>query len=180
VISKKTSQPVPESVERIDHVHGSPAAKVVVVEYGDFECPSCLQAYPGVKIILRRFGDQLRFVFRHFPLAEVHPHAEMAAEAAEAAAAQGKFWQMHDLLFENQRHLKANSLRSYAQKLELELDRYDREMKEHAYLQRIQEHIASGTARGVRHTPTFFVDGEAIEVSFGMERLHEAIQRSVR
>ena len=87
---------------------------MTVVEYGDFECPSCGQAYPAVKMLLKRFGDRVRFVYRHLPLVEVHPHAELAAEAAEAAGAQHKFWQMHDLLFEHQLHLKAASLRQYA------------------------------------------------------------------
>src|SRR6266446_8219791 len=117
-----------EALERTDHVHGSPGARVTVVEYGDFECPSCRQAYPAVKIMLKHYGDRIRFAYRHFPLVEVHPHAELAAEAAEAAGAQGKFWPMHDLLFENQQHLKANHLRAHAQRLELDLSRYDYEM----------------------------------------------------
>ncbi len=104
----------------------------------------------------------------------------MAAEAAEVAAALKKFWEMHDLLFENQRHLKAANLRQYAQKLELDLDRYDWEMKQHTYLQRIQEHIRSGEQSGVRQTPTFFVNGEVTGVSFGMQRLEEVIERVMR
>ncbi len=169
-----------EALERTDHVHGSPGARVTVVEYGDFECPSCRQAYPAVKIMLKHYGDRIRFAFRHFPLVEVHPHAEMAAEAAEIAGAQKKFWQMHDLLFENQLHLKANNLRQYALRLELDLDRYDWEMKQHTYLQRIQEHIRSGEQSGVRQTPTFFVNGEVTDVSFGMERLEQAIEKAMR
>jgi len=138
-----------------DHFLGPAAAKVTVVEYGDFECPSCGQAYPAVKMLLKRFGGRMRFVFRHFPLVEVHPHAELAAEAAEAASAQHKFWQMHDLLFEHQQHLKANNLRQYALQAELDLDRYDYEMKEHLYLQRVHEHIDGGAKSGVRSTPGF-------------------------
>src|SRR5438552_18785946 len=114
-IRRKTSMPskpftLAVPVIHTDHVLGTVSAKVTVVEYGDFECPSCGQAYPAVKMLLKRFGDRVRFVFRHFPLLEVHPHAELAAEAAEAAGAQHKFWEMHDLLFEHQQHLKANSL----------------------------------------------------------------------
>ncbi|HEX9572420.1 MAG TPA: DsbA family protein [Burkholderiales bacterium] len=180
MISQKATKHVWEALDRTDHIHGSPGARVTVVEYGDFECPSCYQAYPAVKIMLKHYGDRIRFAFRHFPLVEVHPHAEMAAEAAEAAGAQKKFWEMHDLLFENQRHLKAANLRQYAQRLELDLDRYDWEMKQHTYLQRIQEHIRSGEQSGVRQTPTFFVDGEVTDVSFGMERLEQAIERAMR
>jgi protein-disulfide isomerase len=169
-----------EALERTDHVRGPAGARVTVVEYGDFECPSCYQAYPAVKVMLEHFGERIRFAFRHFPLVEIHPHAEMAAEAAEAAGAQKKFWTMHDMLFENQRHLKVNNLRQYAQKLELDLERYDWDMKEHAYLQRIQEHIRSGASSGVRATPTFFVNGVVTDVSFGMQSLEQAIERALR
>src|SRR5882762_3554205 len=126
-ISMQRSQPftLAVPVNHTDHVQGTASAKVTVVEYGDFECPSCGQAYPAVKMLLKHFGERVRFVFRHFPLLEVHPHAELAAETAEAAGAQNKFWQMHDLLFENQLHLKANNLREYAQRAELDLERYD-------------------------------------------------------
>ena len=163
-------------VSHTDHALGPASARVTLVEYGDFECPSCGQAYPAVKMLLKRFGDRVRFVFRHFPLLEVHPHAELAAEAAEAAAAQGKFWQMHDLLFEHQLHLKANSLRQYALQAELDLDRYDYEMKEHLYLQRVHEHIDGGAKSGVRSTPGFFVNGAVQDVSFGFERLYQAVE----
>src|SRR6202795_836790 len=132
-------------VDSTDHVLGPETARVIVVEYGDFECPNCAQAYPAVKILLKHFEHRIRFVFRHFPLTEVHPHAELAAEAAEAAGAQHKFWPMHELLFENQLHLKAKSLRQYAAKAELDLERYDYEMSDHVYLQRVQEDIESGT-----------------------------------
>jgi len=152
-------------VNATDHVLGPATAKVTIVEYGDFECPSCGQAYPAVKMLLKRFGDRVRFVFRQFPLVEVHPHAELAAEAAEAAGAQHKFWPVHDLLFEHQQHLKANSLRQYALQAELDLDRYDYEMKEHLYLQRVHEHIDGGAKSGVRSTPGFFVNGALEEVS---------------
>ena len=169
-----------QALERTDHVRGPAGARVTVVEYGDFECPSCYQAYPAVKVMLEHFGERVRFAFRHFPLVEIHPHAEMAAEAAEAAGAQKKFWTMHDMLFENQRHLKVNNLREYAQKLELDLERYDWDMKEHAYLQRIQEHISSGASSGVRATPAFFVNGVVTDVSFGMQSLEQAIERALR
>ena len=166
-------------VNHTDHVLGPASAKVTVVEYGDFECPSCGQAYPAVKMLLKRFGERVRFVYRHFPLVEVHPHAELAAEAAEAAGAQHKFWPMHDLLFEHQQHLKANNLRQYALQAELDLDRYDYEMKEHLYLQRVHEHIDGGANSGVRSTPGFFVNGAVEDVSFGLERLDKAVEAAL-
>ena len=171
-------------VDPTDHALGPETAKVTLVEYGDFECPNCGQAYPAVKLLRRHFGERVRFVFRHFPLREVHPHAELAAESAEAAGAQGKFWRMHDLLFENQRHLKAKDLKRYAELAELDIERYDYEMNDHVYLQRVQEQIASGDRSGVRATPTFFVNGSLRDVSFGLQRLQQAIEaelkRSVR
>jgi protein-disulfide isomerase len=163
-----------------DHILGPATATVTLVEYGDFECPSCAQAYPAVKILLRHFGDRVRFVFRHFPLREVHPNAELAAESAEAAGAQDKFWNMHDVLFEHQLHLQAKSLRQYAEKVELDLERYDYEMKDHVYLQRIQEHVSGGTSSGVRSTPAFFLNGAVQDVSFGMQRLRTAIDAVLR
>lgn len=167
-------------VNHSDHFLGSHSASVTVVEYGDFECPSCGQAYPAVKIMLKHFGEKIRFVYRHFPQSEVHPHAELAAEAAEAAGAQHKFWPMHDLLFENQLHLKAASLRRYAAAAELDLERYDYEMRDHVYLQRVQEHLASGRASGVRATPTFYLNGVVHDVSFGLEQLQTAIETVLR
>jgi protein-disulfide isomerase len=166
-------------VNHLDHVLGLAQAPVTLVEYGDFECPTCKLAYPAVKLLLRTFGSTVRFAYRHFPLVEIHPHAELAAEASEAAGAQGKFWPMHDLLFENQQHLKANHLRAYAQRLELDLARYDYEMDDHVYLQRVREHVASGVASGVRATPSFYLNGAPQDVSFGFEHLMEAVRQRV-
>ncbi len=163
-----------------DHILGPSHAAVTVVEYGDFECPNCKQAAPAVKLLLTRFAGRVRFVYRHFPLEGVHPHALHAALAAEAAAGQGKFWEMHDLLFENQSHLKLPQLRSYAQQLELDLARYDAEMADERYLQRVREHIESGEASGVRGTPGFFVNGVIQDVSFGMQKLFDAVEAALR
>jgi protein-disulfide isomerase len=163
-------------VSHSDHILGPDTVIITLVEYGDFECPNCGQAYPAVKILRRHFAEHMRFVFRHFPLREVHPHAELAAEAAETAGAQDKFWSMHDLLFENQLHLKATSLRRYAEEAELDLERYDYEMNDHVYLQRVQEHIDGGAKSRVRSTPTFFVNGVVQDVSFGLEHLQQAIE----
>ena len=163
-------------VDRTDHVLGPEAARVVVVEYGDFECPNCRQAYPAVKLLLRHFEHRVRFAFRHFPLTEVHPHAQLAAEAAEAAGGQHKFWPMHDLLFEQQLHLKPKDLRRYAGELELDLERFDYELNDQVYRQRVNEHIEGARRSGVRSTPTFFVDGALVDVSFGLDRLFETVQ----
>lgn len=169
-----------DPVNHTDHFLGPASAKVTIVEYGDFECPSCGQAYPAVQLLLKHFEARVRLVFRHFPLREVHPYAELAAEAAEAAGAQQKFWQMHNLLFEHQLHLKANSLRQYAGKVELDLERYDHDMRDHIYLQRVQEHIDSGIRSGVRATPTFFVNDVMHDISFGLQPLQTAIDAALR
>src|SRR2546422_7287157 len=160
----------------IDHVLGHPGAPVTVVEYGDFECPNCKQAAPAVKLLLKRFAGRIQFAFRHFPLEEVHPHALHAALAAEAAGAQGKFWPMHDLLFENQAHLKPQHLRGYAERLELDVQRFYYEMEQELYLQRIREEIEDGKRSGVRATPTFFVNGKLRDVSYGLHTLVEAVE----
>ena len=176
---KQTAKPATHiaPVQSVDHVRGPKTAKVTLIEYGDFECPSCGQAYHAVKILLDEFGERVRFVFRHFPLRDAHPHAELAAEAAEIAGGQDKFWEMHDLLFENQLHLKDKNLRQYAEKLELDLLRYDQEMRDHIYLQRVQENIGSATKSKVRSTPAFFVNGVLHDTSFGFEELQRAITK---
>lgn len=163
-----------------DHLLGSEHAPVTLVEYGDFECPNCKQALPAVRMVLERFAGRVRIAFRHFPLEEVHPHALAAALAAEAAAGQGKFWPMHDLLFDNQRHLKASQLRGYAERLELDMVRYDADMEDTLYLQRVREDIEGGTLSGVRATPTFFVNGKLQDISYGLEALVQRIEAALR
>ena len=160
-------------VSAVDHALGASHAPVTVVEYGDFECPNCKQAAPAVKLLVERFA--VRLVYRHFPLEEVHPHALQAALAAEAAAGQGKFWPMHDLLFDNQRHLKLPQLRGYAQRLELDMLRYDAEMEGELYLQRVREQVEGGERSGVRGTPAFFLNGTVQDVSFGLQALFEKV-----
>jgi len=162
-----------------DHVMGPPHAKVTLVEYGDLECPHCRQAAPVVKLLVHKYPEQLRFAFRHFPLEGIHPHAELAAEAAECAAAQGQFWQMHDLLLDNQAHLQRKHLTAYAEKLQLDMARFTSELDDHIYLQRVREHLASGNASGVRSTPTFFVDGRIQDVSYGLNQLADAVKARV-
>ena len=161
--------------EPTDHSLGSEHARVTVVEYGDFECPSCKVAATTPSLLLDRFVNQVRFVFRNFPLEEAHPHALLAAEAAEAAGAQGKFWPMYDLLFRNQAHLKAADLQRYAVELGLDMTRYVAEMDDHIYLQKVREHVAGGRRSHIRATPTFFVNGIVHDVSYGMKALHDAV-----
>ena len=142
-----------------DHVQGPIDAPMALVEYGDYECPYCGQAYPMVKAIQKRLGQRLCFVFRNFPLANAHPHAEHAAEAAEAAGAQDKFWEMHDALYENQQALDDDALTEYAQKLGLDAARLIHEVQAGAYNTRIREDFRTGARIGVNGTPTFFING---------------------
>ena len=168
------------AVNPSDHNLGPPHAPVTVVEYGDFECPNCKQAAPAVKLLLQRFTGRVRLIYRHFPLEEVHPHALYAALASEAAGAQGKFWPMHDLLFENQTHLKLPQLRGYAERLELDMVRYDADMADTVYLQRVREDIEGGRASGARATPTFFVNGVLQDVSAGLQALFDRVEAELR
>ena len=167
-------------VNPTDHHLGPSHAPVTLVEYGDFECPNCKQAAPAVKLLLQRFTGRVRFIYRHFPLEEVHPHALQAALASEVAAGQGKFWPMHDLLFDNQAHLKPPQLRRYAERLELDIVRYDADMADTVYLQRVREDIEGGSRSGVRATPTFFVNGMIADVSAGLQRLFDQVEAALR
>jgi protein-disulfide isomerase len=163
-----------------DYAQGPATAPATLVEYGDFECPSCGQAYPIVKTIQRHFGDQLRFVFREFPLTQIHPHAEKAAEAAEAAGAQGQFWGMHDLLFENQDALGPELYLACATQLGLDVDRFARELADGTYEPRVREDFLSGVRSGVNGTPTFFINGRRHDGPWDAQALADAIERVVQ
>ncbi len=163
-----------------EHQLGRADATVTLVEYGDYECPSCIQAEPLMRHLLENTGGRLRFVFRHYPLVEVHPHAELAAEAAEAAAGQGKFWPMHHLLFAQEHHLEMPALTGYAQAIGLDMNRFKAEMADRIYTQRVQEHRRAGERRGLRATPSFFLNGEPIDVSFGFERVSQAVHGALK
>src|SRR5437899_5109579 len=126
-----------------DHIQGPADATVTLVQYGDYECPYCGEAYPIIKEVQARLGDSLQFVFRNFPITTSHPHAERAAEAAEAAGAQDRFWEMHDVLYENQKRLRDEDLHAYAEQLELDVERFDKEMAEHVHEARIHEDFMS-------------------------------------
>jgi protein-disulfide isomerase len=162
-----------------DHSQGPEHARVVVVEYGDFECPSCKVAATTPTLLLERFPNQVRFIFRHFPLVEAHPHALLAAEAAEAAGAQGKFWPLYDVLFRDQAHLKGADLQRDASELGMDMARYVAEMDDHIYLQKVREHIEGGRLSHIRATPTFFINGVVQDISFGMKALHDAVAAAV-
>ena len=158
-----------------DHAQGSAQAAVTLVEYGDYECPHCGRAYPIVKEVQRRLGAKLRFVFRNFPLAEMHPHAQHAAEAAEAAAGQERFWEMHDALFEHQRSLDDPHLVQYARTLGLDQERFQQDLNSHTYAGRVREDFRSGVKSGVNGTPTFFINGVRHDDSWEIETLTEAL-----
>ena len=152
-------------VSQRDHQQGPATAPVTLVEYGDYECPYCGEAYPIVKEIQRRLG--VRFVFRNFPLTQSHPHAEHAAEAAEAAAAQEKFWEMHDYLFEHQQALDVAHLVQYAVALNLDKETF------------VREDFLSGVRSGVNGTPTFFINGVRHDDSYELETLLAAIEAAM-
>jgi protein-disulfide isomerase len=168
---------VPVTDDR-DHIQGPADAPVTLVEYGDYECPYCGAAYPIVKQVQARMGDRVRFVFRNFPITTSHPHAEQAAEAAEAAAAQGRFWEMHDVLYENQRRLGDQDLRGYAEQVGLNVDSFDRDLAEHVHAARVREDFMSGARSGVNGTPTFYINGVRHDDSYDVDTLLAALNRA--
>ena len=170
---------VPVTPDR-DHVLGPADAPTELVEYGDYECPFCAAAYPIVEGLLADAGDSTRFAFRHFPMTTVHPHAERAAEAAEAAGAQGRFWPMHALLFANQHRLGDQDLLGYAQVLDLDVDRFAREMVTRVHVDRVREDLMSGVRSGVNGTPTFFTNGVRHDGSHDAQSLAMALGLGVR
>lgn len=147
-------------IDSNDHTQGPSDAPVTVVEYGDYECPHCARAHPILKLVLRRLGDRLRFVFRNFPLTEIHPHAELAAEAAEAAGTRGRFWEMHDMIYDHQTEgLEVEDLAQYAGVIGLDAIAVMHDVAVHTHLQRIREDFMGGVRSGVNGTPTFFING---------------------
>jgi protein-disulfide isomerase len=165
---------VPVDPER-DHLRGPRDAPVTVVEYGDFECPYCGQAEPVVRELLSDFGDVL-YVWRHLPLSDVHPHAQQAAEAAEAAAAQGAFWEMHDLLFAHQSALRLRDLIAYAEQLELDVERFADDLRKRSHSARVAEDVDSADLSGVSGTPTFFINGNRHHGAYDIDTLAAAVR----
>jgi protein-disulfide isomerase len=150
--------PLTPPVDDVDHVLGSPSAPVTLVQYGDYECPHSAEGATIVKELRLRLGEQLRFVFRHYPLTGKHPLAQQAAEAVEAAAAQGRFWEMHTLLFASQPQLDSEHLRDYARQLQLDMARFEQDLAHHTYAGRVARDVTSGERSGVEGTPTYFVN----------------------
>jgi protein-disulfide isomerase len=160
-----------------DHILGPATAPLILVEYGDYECLNCGQAHHVVKQLLLLLGRRLCFVFRHFPLTMVHPHVQLAAEAAEAAGAQGQFWAMHDVLFEHQHALDDGDLVRYAAALGLDVSRFSSELARHIHAARVREDFMSGVRSSVNGTPTFFINGVRHDGSYDFDALLNAIER---
>ena len=165
------SQPVSER----DHARGAPTAPVTLLMYGAYECPHCVEANKIVKEIESRSGERLRFVFRHFPRTNVHPHAEAAAEVSEAAGEQGKFWEMHDTLFAHFNRLDGEHLVQYAKELGLDMERFEQAINHRTFAPRVQEDFRSGEQSGVRATPTFFINGTRHRGAWDVNALLKAI-----
>jgi protein-disulfide isomerase len=173
-MTQKTDLTVPVS-ER-DHAQGSAGAPLTLVQYGDYECPYTRQSTWVVQAVQQQLGDRLRFVFRNFPLVEIHPHALHAALAAEAAAAQGKFWQMHDSIFHHQHTLEDADLTRFAAILGLDMQQFTRALAEQHFLARIEEDMEGGERSGVQGTPTFFINGVLYPGSWEQDALLPALQ----
>jgi protein-disulfide isomerase len=167
-------------VSQRDHIRGKIDAPVTLVEYGDYECPYCGEANPVVDQVREDMGDTLRFVFRNFPLTEAHPHAEHAAEAAEAAGAHDKFWEMHDMLYAHQRALEDRNLANYANLLRVPFSVIERALTQHTYQERVREDFLSGVRSGVNGTPTFFVNGVRHDGPYDRDSLLAAFEDALR
>jgi protein-disulfide isomerase len=163
-------------VDAHDHVLGPEDAPVTLVEYGDFQCPHCRTAHFYLKNVLATLGDDMRFVFRNMPLTQVHPMAQPAAEVAEAAGAQGKFWPMHDLIYENQDLLSPALLTRLGQRLGLDMQRFTDDVESHRFLPKVKEDFMSAVRSGAAGTPSFFINGEPYEGGFDDESLIDALR----
>jgi protein-disulfide isomerase len=168
-----------DPIGAMDHVLGAPHAEVEIVEYGDFQCPTCKAALPVVQMLLKHFEGRIRFAYRHYPIEDAHPHALCAAEAAECAGAQGRFWEMHQKLFANQSHLDRTHLHRYAEELGLDVSRFRSEMDGESYRQRIREQMEAARRSHLRATPGFFVDRRIQDVTFGHQALFNATEAAL-
>jgi protein-disulfide isomerase len=151
------------TVSNSDHAQGNMSASLVIVEFGDYQCPYCGAAYPVIKNLMNEFGSQVKFVFRNFPLSEIHPYARPAALAAEAAALQGKFWAMHDAIYENQTYLNENLLLTLAGQLQLDVDVFKKDLQSEKLADKVDADFESGMRSGVNGTPTFYVNGKKFD-----------------
>jgi protein-disulfide isomerase len=159
-----------------DHRQGPLDAPVVMVEYGDYECPHCKAAASNVNMTLAELGDRICFVYRHFPLIEIHPQAELAAEAAESAGAQNRFWQMHDKLFQYSPALDELHVMKYAHSVKLNMDRFSQDLMTHRHLPRVVADMESGVQSGVQGTPTFFINGIRHRGGYDLASLIDAVR----
>lgn len=166
-------------VTQRDHVRGSLEAPVIVVEYGDYECPHCGRAYWVIKDLLGQLGDEVAFVFRNFPVTEAHPRAEAVAEALEAAGGQARFWEMHDRFYERQHQLENLDLEDHAQAVGLDMDLWREALQERAYRDRILEDLESGRKSGVTATPTFFINGVRHQGDYDFDTMFAAIRQAI-
>jgi protein-disulfide isomerase len=180
----RTSEDIPDLVEDVDperdHIRGPEDAAVTLLEYGDFECPYCGQAEQVIRQLLVDTGSDVRYAWRHLPLNDVHPSAQLAAEASEAAAAQGKFWEMHDRLLEHQDALIPADLVRYARELGLDLDRFKQDIRDHDHADRVLADVASADESGVAGTPTFFINGRRHYGVYDVDTLTEAVRSAKR
>jgi protein-disulfide isomerase len=162
-----------------DHVQGPQSAPVTLLEYGDYECPYCGQANLVVDKVVQQLGNKICFAFRNFPLTQIHPHAQHAAEAAECAGAQNKFWDMHDILYENQQALEDKNLVEYAEILELDMPRFQDDFYNHTFALRVREDFLSGIRSGVNGTPTFYLNGIRYNDSWDQETLTKTLRDTI-
>ena len=159
-----------------DHIQGPQKAPITLLEYGDYECPYCGQAFTIVQLVQNLLGDNLRFVFRNFPLTQIHPHAQHSAEAAECAGAQNRFWEMHDILYEHQQALEDEDLESYAGLLKLDIRKFQSDLYNHSFADRVREDFLSGIRSGVNGTPTFYINGRRYNDSLDVESLTASLR----
>lgn len=182
--TETTNQPDPTVIVEQDHVKGQADSRVVLVEYGDFQCPACAGFYPLLKQAEQEFGDRVSFVFRHFPLSAIHPNAFAASRASEAAGAQGKFWEMHDILYERQSEWAQDSnaqkkFREYAQELGLDSNQFNQDYGSNQTTERINQDINKGKAQEVSATPTFYLNGQKLELGRSYEELKAKLEAAL-
>lgn len=165
------------TVNNNDHISGDINASLELVEYGDYECPHCGRAYPIIKNIQEQLGSDMKFVFRNFPLSKIHPHSFSAAVATEAAGLQDKFWEMHDIIFENQKTLEAEDIVLFASKLGLDIERFKNDMERRTIMEKVEKDFETGIRSGVNKTPTFFINGEKYDGEWSDNQLLQYLQR---
>ncbi len=162
-----------------DQKQGNDSAPLTLVEYGDYECPHCGHAYPVIKMLQRHFGDRLQFVYRNFPLTEMHPHALPAAQVAESAGLQNKFWPVHDLIFEHQENLSTPNLINHARTAGTDVTQLKRDMESNNVMLKVEDDIEGGARSGVNGTPTFFINGNRYDGSYDFESLKDTLEQTL-